>query len=309
MDSVGKTIRLFLVNGDPSDFVIGEIFGWTGRIMSFPRSLLPKLLAERKEIGKTGVYFLIGQDADNETSVYIGKSENLDIRLCNHGSQNIKDFERIAFYHSKDENITAGHAGYLENKLIKLAEKVGKVTTLNKNHGSEIRLPESDICFMENEIKQIVIIMSALGYDFLKEDFSKPRVSDSTDSPLEERTVFKLTRQDPPLEAKAFESDGQFIVMKGSHARHPDEAKPSRKKSYLTRIEGMKNEGTLVNVGGSSRLLEFRADVAFSSPTLAAETICGTSVNGREEWKVADTNQTYNEWYAQKLDALDGLDS
>lgn len=43
-------------------------------------------------------------------------------------------------------------------------------------------------------------------------------------------------------------------------------------------------------------ILNFTENVYFTIPSAAANTIAGRSSNGRTEWKVMDTNQTYREW-------------
>ena len=50
----GKTIRLFLVDGDPKGILTAEIINWSGKVLFAPRSMLPELKA-RPESQKTGV--------------------------------------------------------------------------------------------------------------------------------------------------------------------------------------------------------------------------------------------------------------
>ena len=59
-----KTIRLYLVNGSPTDILTAEIINWTGKIIDAPRSQLAEL-AKRKEVRRTGVYCLVGPDPEN----------------------------------------------------------------------------------------------------------------------------------------------------------------------------------------------------------------------------------------------------
>ena len=57
----GKTIRLYLVNGSPTDILKAEINNWTSKIIVAPRALLAEL-AKREEVRRTGVYCLMGPD-------------------------------------------------------------------------------------------------------------------------------------------------------------------------------------------------------------------------------------------------------
>ena len=51
----GKTIRIHLVNGQPSEILTAEIINWTGKIIVAPRSMLAEL-AKREEVKRTGDY-------------------------------------------------------------------------------------------------------------------------------------------------------------------------------------------------------------------------------------------------------------
>lgn len=39
----GKTIRIYLVDGEPAGILTAEIINWTGKIIVAPRLLLPAL--------------------------------------------------------------------------------------------------------------------------------------------------------------------------------------------------------------------------------------------------------------------------
>jgi hypothetical protein len=41
--------------------------------------------------------------------------------------------------------------------------------------------------------------------------------------------------------------------------------------------------------------------VEFPSPSAAAQIVSGTSVNGRDAWKIKGSNQTYNQWNQERL--------
>jgi hypothetical protein len=44
MPERGRTIRLFLVNGNPSGLIIADVGGWTGKVMVVPRTALAAFL-------------------------------------------------------------------------------------------------------------------------------------------------------------------------------------------------------------------------------------------------------------------------
>jgi len=59
----GKHIELFLVDGEPGGITTANISGWTGHILSGPRTALTRLL-DREEAHRNGVYLLLGDDPD-----------------------------------------------------------------------------------------------------------------------------------------------------------------------------------------------------------------------------------------------------
>lgn len=58
----GKHIELFLVEGVPGGLTTAEIAGWTGHVLSGPRSDLADVL-RRPEAQRNGAYVLLGNDA------------------------------------------------------------------------------------------------------------------------------------------------------------------------------------------------------------------------------------------------------
>src|SRR4051812_24558414 len=108
--STGKSVRLFLADGTPGGLLTAEIMNWTGHVMAAPRSDLPSLL-KRPEIGRTGIYILIGEDPDSGGLLaYIGEGDDVGKRLYQHArpeDQNGKDFwDRAVVLTSKDTNLT-----------------------------------------------------------------------------------------------------------------------------------------------------------------------------------------------------------
>lgn len=305
MNPKGKTIRLFLVDGSPLGMISAEIINWTGRILSFPRGLLPEALL-RKEVSKTGVYFLVGPDPTNpmQQLVYVGKSDDVAKRLRQHDADEDKDFfEQVALFVSKDENLTTGHAGYLENRLIGIIRTVGLARLANGNDGSAVVLPESEICDMEYVLQHLRVLMPALGFTFLQ-DLPKPTIqsdgSSSTSSETES-VIFELTYLSGSIRAQAYESEGRLVVLAGSTARHPSKAAPSLRPGYTRQIDDLLKQDKLAPVPGSPELLTFAENVAFPSPSAASDIICGSSTNGKITWKVKGTSETYGEWRANRM--------
>src|ERR1700734_293280 len=115
---MGKTIKLFLVDGIPNGILTAEIMNWTGHVMFAPRSRIADFV-KRDEVKRTGVYLLFGDDPDNsnQTLVYVGEGDSVFSRLGTHRNDEDKDFwDNVCVITSKDPNLTKAHVRYLESR-------------------------------------------------------------------------------------------------------------------------------------------------------------------------------------------------
>jgi hypothetical protein len=111
----GKTIKKFLIDGDPNGRMSCELSNWSGKAYKIPRIKI-KECTDRVDLTGTGVYLLFGKDDSGKDQVYVGEAESILMRL---NQQLIKkEFwnEAIVFV-SKDENLNKAHIKYLENRL------------------------------------------------------------------------------------------------------------------------------------------------------------------------------------------------
>jgi len=74
----GKTIRIFLADGEPAGVLLAEISNWTAKVLVAPRSQLDQL-GKREEVRRTGVYLLVGPDPDDPSRALasIGEGDNV----------------------------------------------------------------------------------------------------------------------------------------------------------------------------------------------------------------------------------------
>lgn len=71
---IGKSIRVYLSDGDVAGIRHAEIVNWTGQALAFSRNSLADL-KEWPEVRRQGVYFLVGIDEETGRDlVYIGGS-------------------------------------------------------------------------------------------------------------------------------------------------------------------------------------------------------------------------------------------
>ncbi|MRJ23107.1 GIY-YIG nuclease family protein [Pseudomonas haemolytica] len=307
--SLGRSLRLFLVDGTSNGLLTAEIMNWTGHVLTGPRSKLAELV-QRPECGRTGVYFLVGPDPENNLrfKVYIGESDDVAKRLKQHnrpeaseGTTGGKDFwEKVCLVTSKDQNLTKTHVKYLESLLISIANQVGRCELLNGTAHDYGNLPESDRADMAFFLEQIRTVLPVLGFDFLRE-LSKPSaaVSASLVAQVSSSPRFNLEVPRYGISALGQEIDGEFFVLKGSKARVEW---VGTERGYQGLFKQLVAEGLLVAQGSDN--LVFSDDYAFSSPSAAAAVVCGRSANGRTSWVVEGTGQTYAAWQDQQLNSV-----
>lgn len=294
MTSQGKTIRLYLVNGSPTDILTAEIINWTGKIIVAPRSQLAEL-AKREEVRRTGVYCLVGPDPENalRDAVYFGEGDNVLIRLTAHDKDETKDFwTRCAVVISKDQNITKSHGRYLESRLIATANQADRAKIHNGTAPPLPPLPEPDVADMEYFLGQLQLVLPVLGFNFLQ---PKPTVTLSgDDSAADESPLFVLNVVG--AQAKAREINGEFIVLKGSTAR-----KEGLKSwtSYKALRDQLVEEKKLID-NSQPGFFVFTDDVAFSSPSAGGAVVNAGNINGRTAWK-AEAGESYQEWHETKF--------
>jgi hypothetical protein len=151
MSDRSRTIRLFLVNGNPAGLIIAEVGGWTGKVIVVPRTALATFL-RRPEAQNVAVYLLSGPDPEDpfRFRVYVGESETIGRRLRDHDGDEDKDFfDRAIVFVSKDENLTRSHVRHLEVLLTQRITDARRTTLMHTNQPGGASLPEADVSDME----------------------------------------------------------------------------------------------------------------------------------------------------------------
>jgi hypothetical protein len=293
-ETFGRTIQLFLVDGKPTGLRKATIHGWTGLLFVSGASAFGDLTA-RDEVDRTGVYVLSGPDPDKAggTRVYIGSGNSVAERIKQSAVR--RDFWETAItVTTSDDDLSKGHAEYLEARLIELTAQAGRVSLDNGTQPdtSRRRLPEADVANMEQFLANLRIILPVIGLDMLK---PQPRAVTQMAQPVEERTSgdvqFEI-RHKSGVQATAVEEDGEFVVLEGSEALT---GMGYVQQSYRGLKEKLIAEGVLVATPGADRL-RFLRPWSFSSPSAAAAVVLDRNSNGRLEWKVKGSRETYHDW-------------
>ncbi|MFZ4987284.1 MAG: GIY-YIG nuclease family protein [Blastocatellia bacterium] len=267
------TIKIFLVQGNPKSLRTAELSNWTGKAVAGPRSEFESVIA-RDEAANPGVYLLTGADPETgRAAVYIGEAENIRSRIKSHLE---KDFwSQVAFFISKDENLTKAHVRYLEGRLIEIAKQADRATLVN-SQGSGARLPESDREDMEVFLEKIQQLLPVLGVDLLM----APQANVSN---VDDQSV--LICEIKGVTARGYRTPEGFLILKGSEAVLQD--RPSSEKwpwAKEMRKQLVAN-GILIEAG---QKLIFTADEVCTSPSTAAAIIHGGHANGLVAWRNRD---------------------
>lgn len=298
--TVGRTVRLFLVEGTATGILIAEIMNWTGHVLVAPRSKLAEAL-KRPEASRTGVYLLIGDDPEHPTKqrIYVGEGDNVVDRIKMHSKDVSKDFWTHAYLvTSKDANLTKAHVRYLEGRLVELAKTAARATVANGNEPGLKQLPESDIADMEYFLTQLQLALPAIGVNVFRPKVAIPLKDNAV---LGQSLTLSLNAKKHGVTATAVEHDGEFTVLAGATATQNTFSSYQYNSLRARLIE----DGSLViGADGALKLLQ---DTAFASPSAAAAVLLNRNSNGRTEWKVKDTGQTLKDWQDQKLAAVSSM--
>jgi hypothetical protein len=280
---MAKTIKIFLVDGEPNGLKTAELSNWVGQAIVIPRNKI-KEIKQRPDCNKPAVYFLVGRENEEALlpSVYIGEAENLWNRLSTHDSS--KDFWQTAIaFVSKDNNLTKAHVRYLESKSLAIATRVKRYNLENSTESTLPSLSEPDIAEMVEFLENLILLLSALGYPILKEVVS--REQENISDPL-------FTCKGKGASATGRMTNDGFVVYKDSTAT-----------SNVTKWVVERTEKIIEKLLSNSYLHKrddgmyvFMKDYVFNSPSAASDIILGNSTSGWKKWKT-ESGKTLEEIY------------
>jgi hypothetical protein len=288
MKTRGKSIQLFLMDGEASGRIKCTLANWTGVAFKIPRTELDKC-KDRDDLKQSGVYFLFGtSDETGKGVVYIGQAgarkngEGILNRLQEHKRNLEKDYwtEAIVFTTSNN-SLGATEISYLENRFCNMALAANRYEVRNGNDPTLGNITEEKESEMEEFIDYAKVIMGTLGHK-LFEPLGKPvvNVSESNINDAVQgavglhlaRNIKKVGR----IDADGVQTTEGFVVLRGSHIASVDDntipavIKERRKKA---------------NIDENGILQE---DMLFTSPSYAAMFVIGKSANGLTSWKTFD---------------------
>lgn len=278
----GKTIRIYLADGNPTGIRHAELVNWTGQAIVCPRVRTAQL-ASWEEAARPGVYFLVGDDdSESRPLVYIGEAESVWSRLQAHVKQ--KEFwNRVVLFTSKDDNLTKAHVKYLEARLIEMAQAAGRARIENGNAPQSPALPRADRDAMEEFLEPLQVLLGALGFPWLQGIAPRPQANaggpGSRPDPVLARPL-RFAVAKAGIDATGAVTDEGFVVYKNSIGRA--QVKAHLGKGYKAYRDELIAEGRIAERGAA---IVFTADVLFTSPSAAAAVLAGGAYNGREAWR------------------------
>lgn len=287
MATRGKSINLFLMDGEPSGRMKCTLANWTGVAYKIPRTALD-LCKERDDLKQSGIYFLFGSsEQSGKNAVYVGQAgarkngEGLLYRLQEHKRNPDKDYwtEAVVFTTSNN-SFGPTEISYLENRFCGLALAANRYDVKNGNDPTQGNITEEKESELEEFVDNARIVMGTLGHRVF-EPLSTPSVApkDEAHSSMQELMLYlkrKSHKSGKTIEATCKQTSEGFVVLAGSQIERIDS------QSIPVGIKKARETAKISNEG----LLQ--EDVLFQSPSYAVAFVIGGHANGLTEWKTAD---------------------
>lgn len=276
----GKSINLFLMDGEAGGRIKCTLANWTGVAYKIPRTALD-LCKERDDLKQSGIYFLFGtSDQTGNNVVYVGQAgarkngEGLLYRLQEHKRNPDKDYwTEAVLFTTSNNSFGPTEISYLENRFCGLALAAKRYDVRNGNDPTQGNITEEKESELEEFVEYARIVMGTLGHKVFEPLVSASNIFTTEDHPAVEEPL--LYFENSNAKASGRRTSEGFVVLKGSVLSQkitqscPDIAIKARTK-YKDKI----------NV--SNILMD---DVLLSSPSAAAAFVGGSSLNGNELWK------------------------
>lgn len=266
----GKTITIFFDDGTPDGIITANLSNWNGMCIKVPRNDIQN--HEYGELDMAGVYFLLCTDTeDGQDEVYIGEAENLRKRI----NQHLMDYMsgKESFYWQNAIVFTGSELNktlirYLEHHLTVRARVARRYRVLTKNTYSSSVIKRHEKAAMEEFMKNIDVILSALNYRILE---PLPMSNDSvSDSQLLSMSVGSFHG------SGYLTNDDKFLLLKGA-VISPNES-ASCPKNVSKYRKAMIESGKVDNWITTE-------DILLSSSSCAAAFVYGRPISGPRCWK------------------------
>ncbi|MEK7673666.1 MAG: GIY-YIG nuclease family protein [Patescibacteria group bacterium] len=286
-----KTVKLFLLDGNPKGVKTIKMSNWSGRGYIVPRFELDKLfkideIEIQNNLKSPCLYFLIGQSEKefDKQKIYIGQTENIKNRIISHEKQ--KDFwNYLLFFVSTDRGeLNGGHIKYLEIICIDYVKQYKRCILDNTQQGARNVLSPEDKAFAIEFLLNIKTVLSSIGYRFLEPIVEISESQQLTNNlaildDIDNDMFFYLKNTNRNVNSRGMFTNDGFVVFTGSTIS---------KEGYET------NKIFMDKVNFIDNSITTSEDIIFTSPSQASTAILGYPTNGRDYWKDKN-NKSINE--------------
>ena len=194
----GKTIQLFLIDGEPKGRIKCTLANWTEVAYKIPRINIEHS-RDIHLLSQSGVYFLFGRTDDtDEEVVYIGQAgarknnEGVLNRLSEHKKTIEKDYwtEAVVFT-TTNNSFGPTEISYLENQFYLMATQNKRFIVKNNLEPTIGNVTEEKESELQEFIDYAKIVIGTLGYKIFEPLLSNGNV-DRTTQPGSDEVLFLL---------------------------------------------------------------------------------------------------------------------
>ena len=272
--SFGKTIRLFLSEGNTNGLVTAELSNWTGKAFRIPRIKIKDYIT-REELKRPAVYILLGKNEKDDDTAYVGEAEIGIDRLQQ--QLNEKEFWNEAIiFNSKDKYLNKASIKYLEHRMYDAAMKAARYEINNGNTPPKPEISEAEQAELEEFLYNIKILTATLGHRIFEELKETIEVTGN-------KEVIFFCKSGNGADAKGTFSTEGFVVFKDSIFIANNQ--PSIHEGYRQQKEKLIQDRILIPFKENYKL---QKHITFSSSSRAAQIVLGRSASGPIEWKTQE---------------------
>lgn len=271
MKTFGKSINLYLMDGNPTERIKASLANWTGVAYKIPRTAIDNS-KDIELLKQSGVYFLFGtDDITSKDVVYVGQAgirsngEGILYRLQEHKKSSSKDYwTEAAIFTTSNNSFGPTEISYLENKFCQLAKNANRYEVKNGNNPSPGHITEEKESELLEFIENAKVIMGALGYKVFESYIEKEKTKNHN----------PVLNYKSSYDAKGQRTSEGFVILKGSQiSRYLQPSCPDNVRRFRDKYHDKIDEH-----------YKLKEDVLLTSPSAAAGFVGGASLSGNVLW-------------------------
>ena len=281
----GKTILFYLVDGEPTKRIKCTLSSWIGIVYKIPKTMLDECKQSGGDIithlKHSGVYFLLGENAEGQPSVYIGQAgtrkngAGLFSRIMEHkkneNERYYSEWKEVIVLTTLNDSFGATEISYLENQFTTMAIKAKRYDVKNGNEPNLSNISEEKESELFDYIEYAKMILGVLGHNIFE-----PLVQQTVEQPTA-ATNLPVFNYKGKLKARGILTDEGFVLLKNSEI--------NKKVFQSAPRAAIEKRARLANIILNNITQE---DILFSSQSAAAAFVGGSSLSGNVMWVTDD---------------------